>query len=138
MPHVPALCLVDGDPFGLEIYATYRYGSIALSREVNCTAANLQWIGVAASDLAQLGVAASCSETLTERDDSKLATLRSRTCLEHDPLIKMQLDQMLSSRQKVSIEALYSLGIATAEAYLNNVCRHHVDSMAANFDERHL
>ncbi|KAF4598029.1 endodeoxyribonuclease [Pleurotus pulmonarius] len=51
---VPILALVDGDPYGLDILSTYKYGSNSLKHENHKMAAErVQWIGLRVGELAE-------------------------------------------------------------------------------------
>lgn len=48
------LCLVDGDPHGMQIFLNYRSGSKAMSFDnVNLVAPRLKWIGLTTNDIAR-------------------------------------------------------------------------------------
>lgn len=54
LPRVPILCLVDGDPHGMQIFLNYRDGSKAMSFDnENLVASRLQWLGLSAQDIAR-------------------------------------------------------------------------------------
>jgi meiotic recombination protein SPO11 len=51
---VPILGLVDGDPYGLDILAVYKYGSKSMHHEKEKLAARrMKWLGLWASELAK-------------------------------------------------------------------------------------
>jgi meiotic recombination protein SPO11 len=51
---IPLLALVDGDPYGLDILAVYKYGSRAMAHEAEKLAApRVKYLGVFASELAR-------------------------------------------------------------------------------------
>jgi len=51
---VPILGLVDGDPYGLDILAVYKYGSNGMRHENEKLAAKrIRWLGLWASELAR-------------------------------------------------------------------------------------
>lgn len=50
-PIIPILCVVDCDPYGVDIMRTYKYGSRSLGHEENATVPGLQWLGVKMEDI---------------------------------------------------------------------------------------
>lgn len=73
---LPMFCLVDNDPYGLNIYGVYKYGGEKLSSVERETLAlpNLQYIGVGSGDFrGDEGVIA-----LTERDRRKIEIMMQK------------------------------------------------------------
>lgn len=51
---IPILGLVDGDPYGLDILAVYKYGSQSMHHEKEKLAARrIEWLGLWTSELAR-------------------------------------------------------------------------------------
>jgi len=50
-PHIPIYALVDYDPYGFQIYRTYKYGSRSLDHEDNTTIPGIRWLGIRSDDL---------------------------------------------------------------------------------------
>jgi hypothetical protein len=67
-------CLVDCDPFGLDIFFTYKYGSRAMHYH-NLDCPEIQWMGVHPSSISD----STKNLTLTLRDRLKLLNLFQRT-----------------------------------------------------------
>ncbi|KAL9694836.1 hypothetical protein quinque_014121 [Culex quinquefasciatus] len=54
---IPMFALVDADPFGIEIYCVYKFGSLALSHQSQYLAVPaIRWIGVCPSHIPLLGL----------------------------------------------------------------------------------
>jgi len=52
---VPIFCLVDGDPYGLDIMSVYKYGSRAMAHEGEKLAAGrIEYLGIFPSELTKL------------------------------------------------------------------------------------
>jgi len=80
---VPLLCLVDGDPHGLDIFSTYRNGSSARAFEdASLTAPRLEWIGVGPSDLDRFDVDRDYMLPLTPADIKKSYAMLRRDDLQ--------------------------------------------------------
>ncbi|OJJ48456.1 hypothetical protein ASPZODRAFT_130484 [Penicilliopsis zonata CBS 506.65] len=106
--------LVDCDPDGIAIMATYKYGSAAHTRENSrLNVPSLQWLGLRTSDLVE-GADERGDEALlrlTSRDRRKaLAMLKNNPVWAADgpePEWRTELQQMLMLNLKAEIEILY-------------------------------
>ncbi|KAG7207529.1 hypothetical protein KM043_009160 [Ampulex compressa] len=99
---LPVYVLVDADPFGVDIMLTYRFGSIALSREnASLASPKVRWLGIFPSELEVLGVK---MMPLNEADLSKLASIKNR------PYVTEQILEQLNILRngKAEIEAIAS------------------------------
>ncbi|KAJ7680599.1 Spo11/DNA topoisomerase VI subunit A, partial [Mycena polygramma] len=111
---VPLLGLVDGDPYGLDILAVYKYGSRAMAHEATKLAApRVKYLGVFASELARYfrvycfcyGVDRDALLPIAKADEKKaLAMLRRPIPAKW----KKELSHMLHARRKAEIEVLGS------------------------------
>lgn len=54
-PAIPIMALVDLDPDGIGIMATYKHGSRSLSHEQDLAVPSVRWLGVRSGDVAGLG-----------------------------------------------------------------------------------
>lgn len=107
-----AYALVDGDPHGISIMSTYKYGSLAHQHEnVRLTMPHLRWLGLKVSDaIANQNV---CDNllALTPRDRRKIvAMLRNNPLLASDGPEgewRTELQRMLMLNVKAEIEMLY-------------------------------
>ncbi|RJE22295.1 Meiotic recombination protein spo11 [Aspergillus sclerotialis] len=106
--------LVDGDPDGIAIMSTYKYGSMTYVRENGkLNIPNLQWLGLHISDIAA-GIDPQGDDALirlTARDRKKaLAILRNNpACVADGPEQewRAELQKMLMLNLKAEIEVLY-------------------------------
>ncbi|KAJ7647061.1 topoisomerase acting in meiosis [Roridomyces roridus] len=102
---IPILGLVDGDPYGMDILAVYKYGSRAMKHEEEKLAApRVKYLGVLASELTSFGVHHDALLPISMNDEKKaLSMLMSRDL----PVKwKKELSRMLHSRRKAEIEVL--------------------------------
>ncbi|QRV74850.1 topoisomerase acting in meiosis protein [Ceratobasidium sp. AG-Ba] len=125
--HIPILALVDGDPHGHEILATYKLGSKSMGHENDeLIAPRLEWIGVSMEDIEELGIDSSKMIAMTTRDKYKATKMLGNPDipLEH----AAQLETMLDTEFKAEIEVVsatrasgpYAQGGSRAlEAYLH-------------------
>ncbi|PYH78548.1 meiotic recombination protein spo11 [Aspergillus uvarum CBS 121591] len=106
--------LVDGDPDGMAIMSTYKYGSLAYAHEnsaLNCP--EIQWLGLRTSDIVA-GVDPSGNDallSLTERDRKTILAMLSNNPVwavdgpEQDA--RAELLQMLMLNVKAEMQILY-------------------------------
>ncbi|KAL4915604.1 Spo11/DNA topoisomerase VI subunit A [Aspergillus aurantiobrunneus] len=106
--------LVDGDPDGMAIMSTYKYGSMAHTREnwklnIPC----LRWLGLRTSAVIE-GLGSDSDETLlslTGRDRKKIVSMLSRGPVwatdGPEPEWRVELQRMLMLNVKAEIEILY-------------------------------
>ncbi|KAJ5342955.1 hypothetical protein MYU51_016043 [Penicillium brevicompactum] len=106
--------LTDGDPHGMAIMSTYKYGSVAqLHENARLSLPRLQWLGLRVSDIVavpdEFGDKALCP--LTKRDRNKiLAMLQNSPVWASDgpePQWRVELQRMLMLNFKAEIEVLY-------------------------------
>ena len=101
VPNADFVCLVDGNPHGMEILSVYKYGSLA---QVYCgeplAVPKINWVGIYPSEFSQ--IAQESLQDLTERDYGKARSLQERAYFSKH--MQMELDLMLQSGKKVEIE----------------------------------
>ncbi|KAJ1980416.1 endodeoxyribonuclease [Dimargaris xerosporica] len=108
-PQCPMYCLVDGDPSGLEILCTYKFGSKALAYDRNQMAIpHLYWIGIHHEDLTRYPDCQRLVVPLTRYDRSKIQRLLQRPDIQHQPGWRHQLQSMLQTQTKSEIQCVYS------------------------------
>ena len=96
------LALVDGDPFGIDIMFTYRYGSMKMANAVDKLAVpSIIWIGIHPSEISTLNLPAM---ELTERDVKKIDELLKRPYI--NQFIMKELKMMKLINLKAEIESL--------------------------------
>lgn len=106
--------LVDSDPDGMAIMATYKYGSMAQAHEnAKLNAPSIQWLGLRTSDVVK-GMDPQGEDALiplSVRDRKKaLAMLSGNPIFAEDgpePGWRAELQQMLMLNLKAEIEVLY-------------------------------
>lgn len=115
----PIFCLTDGDPDGMRIMSTYKYGSVAQAHEnMRLCAADINWLGLRVGELAT-------KKTDGATDDDIAITMRSRDrkrardMLKRSPAFALdrvdapwgsELQKMLMLNLKAEIEILYDRG----------------------------
>ncbi|KAJ7346909.1 topoisomerase acting in meiosis [Mycena albidolilacea] len=103
---IPLLGLVDGDPYGIDILAVYKYGSRAMAHEVDKLAApRVKYLGVLASELASYGVDRDALLPITKADEKKALTMLGRPI---PAKWRKELSHILHARRKAEIEVLAS------------------------------
>ncbi|GLB01830.1 hypothetical protein AtubIFM57258_000240 [Aspergillus tubingensis] len=106
--------LVDGDPDGMAIMATYKYGSVAFTHENrNLNVPGLHWLGLRITDVvAGAGLLGdSTLIRLTKRDRKKIVAMLSRNPIwaadGPEPEWRVELQRMLMLNVKAETEILY-------------------------------
>lgn len=122
---IPFLCLVDFDPFGLEILTIYKYGShtMALDNEF-LVVSRLNWLGIHIDDFS---LNDSAVMPFTVSDTKKLKDLWSRALShEHDESRGWckQVAAMRSLERKAEIEILSDGAGGMSQQIRNKVQRH--------------
>ncbi|CAA7016316.1 unnamed protein product [Microthlaspi erraticum] len=119
--HLPVHCLVDCDPYGFEILATYRFGSMQMAYDIeSLRAPDIKWLGAFPSDSETYGVPQQCLLPLTEEDKKRTEAMLLRCYLKREmPQWRLELETMLQRGVKFEIEALsvHSLSFLT-EVYI--------------------
>uniref|UniRef100_A0A183C1A5 DNA topoisomerase (ATP-hydrolyzing) n=1 Tax=Globodera pallida TaxID=36090 RepID=A0A183C1A5_GLOPA len=113
LPALPMLALVDADPYGVEIFLTYKYGS---SRSIVEAGAfhlpRLRWLGFLPSEAQKLPIPSNQCLQLSEKDRKRIERIAQRTNghgEEERSLFNYELSVMLNSSQKLELEALCSI-----------------------------
>ncbi|KAJ5672696.1 Winged helix-turn-helix transcription repressor DNA-binding [Penicillium longicatenatum] len=110
---LPIYALVDGDPDGIAIMSTYKYGSMAhLHENARLTVPGLKYLGIRLSDaVLDSDVSDSVLLSLTARDRRKInSMLRNSPVWADDgpePEWRVELQRMLMLNVKVEIETIY-------------------------------
>lgn len=107
---------MDGDPDGMAIMATYKYGSVAFAHENrNLNVPGLHWLGLRLADVVA-GAGPLGDDTLlrlTKRDRKKaIAMLSKNPVWEADgpePEWRVELQRMLMLNVKAEMEILYDM-----------------------------
>ncbi|KAJ8696095.1 endodeoxyribonuclease [Pleurotus ostreatus] len=103
---VPILALVDGDPYGLDILSTYKYGSNSLKHEnYKLAAERVQWVGLRVGELADFQIEMNSLIPITRHDEKKALSMLSRQ-LTLPQAWRKELMRMLHTRRKAEIEIL--------------------------------
>ncbi|XP_056699370.1 meiotic recombination protein SPO11-1 isoform X3 [Spinacia oleracea] len=117
--HIPVYCLVDSDPYGFDILATYRFGSLEMAYDVEFLCVpNICWLGAFTSDYEKFALPSQCLLPLTTEDKNKIEALLQRCYLQHEePHWRLELQRMQEKGVKFEIEALSvnSLSFLTKE-----------------------
>ncbi|CAH8348951.1 unnamed protein product [Eruca vesicaria subsp. sativa] len=128
---LPVHCLVDCDPYGFEILATYRFGSMQMAYDIeSLRAPEMKWLGAFPSDSEIYGVPQQCLLPLTEEDKKRTEAMLLRCYLKREmPQWRLELETMLKRGVKFEIEALsvHSLSFLS-EVYIPSKIRSDVSS----------
>ncbi|XP_040932527.1 meiotic recombination protein SPO11-1 isoform X2 [Gossypium hirsutum] len=118
---LPVYCLVDCDPYGFDILATYRFGSMQMAYDAKfLRVPQIQWLGAFPSDSENYDLPKRCLLPLTIEDKRKTEAMLQRCYLHQEvPDWRSELELMLQRGTKFEIEALsvHSLSFLT-EVYI--------------------
>ncbi|KAK6229858.1 hypothetical protein SCA6_018809 [Theobroma cacao] len=105
---LPVYCLVDCDPYGFDILATYRFGSMQMAYDAKLLRVpEIQWIGAFPSDSENYDLPQQCLLPLTTEDKRKTEAMLNRCYLHQEvPDWRSELELMLQRGVKFEIEAL--------------------------------
>ncbi|CAN6281350.1 unnamed protein product [Urochloa humidicola] len=112
--HLPAYCLVDSDPYGFDILATYKFGSLQLAYDANLLRVpDIRWLGVFTSDFEDFCLPDCCLLHLSPEDRRKAESILARCyLLKEAPEWRSELEAMLQKGVKFEIEALSASSIS--------------------------
>ncbi|RLN40880.1 meiotic recombination protein SPO11 [Panicum miliaceum] len=112
--HLPAYCLVDSDPYGFDILATYKFGSLQLAYDANLLRVpDIRWLGVFTSDFEDFCLPDCCLLHLSPEDRRKAEGILARCYLHKEaPEWRSELEAMLQKGVKFEIEALSASSIS--------------------------
>ncbi|CAG0885406.1 unnamed protein product [Darwinula stevensoni] len=104
---IPAFALMDGDPHGIEIMCTYKYGSMSLAHEAReSTVPSLEWLGIRSGDVHEYHLPSTTFLPLTTKDREKLEQLLSRPYIRQQADVHCELERMWKMGMKVELESL--------------------------------
>ncbi|KAF8709791.1 hypothetical protein HU200_029500 [Digitaria exilis] len=112
--HLPVYCLVDSDPYGFDILATYKFGSLQLAYDANLLRVpDIRWLGVFTSDFEDFCLPDCCLLPLSLEDRRKAESIIARCYLHKEaPEWRSELEAMLQKGVKFEIEALSARSIS--------------------------
>ena len=102
---LPVLILTDCDPYGLEIFLTYKYGSLASSYCQEPLAAPFSWwLGVHPADLQDLDFPL---QDFSDADRKRIIDITEREYIRSDPVIQHHVDLMWDLKVKAEIQQVF-------------------------------
>ncbi|CAD5214823.1 unnamed protein product [Bursaphelenchus xylophilus] len=103
-------CLVDCDPYGLQIYCTYRYGGAKSEIESNGVKLyEIRMMGLKMSDAVKMNLDPIHRLTLTVADMKRLKKLKQLATTNDDSGLEKQVEAMIGAGYKVELEAMSSI-----------------------------
>lgn len=102
---IPMYILVDADPHGIEIFFTYRFGSMRMSHLTKDLAiSNMKWLGVLPSDIDTLDIQ---KLALAKSDEKKLQQMLKRPYINSNFAKEMNI--LLNKKYKAEIEGILNI-----------------------------
>ncbi|KLO14594.1 DNA topoisomerase IV alpha subunit [Schizopora paradoxa] len=106
---IPIMALVDADPYGIDIALTYKYGSKSMKHQNEGLAARrVQWMGVSAADIFEMGIDRDAMLPITVHDHKKALSMLCSPDIPLTGSLRHELTQMLHTRRKAEIEVIAS------------------------------
>lgn len=126
---IPVYCLVDCDPYGFDILATYRFGSLEMAYDAEfLRVPDICWLGVFTSDCEKYALPSQCLFPLTTEDKKRVEAMIHRCYLQNEePHWRVELERMQEKGLKFEIEALsvHSLSFLSKEYLPSKIqCTH--------------
>jgi meiotic recombination protein SPO11 len=116
MMSLPVFILVDADIYGIKIMLTYRFGSAKSCHVADQLAVpNARWLGVFPSEISKYGMQ---HQKLSNRDKRLTKLLLECPFMEDQTTISRELNVLLESNKKASIEGLIKNNTFLSESYL--------------------
>ncbi|XP_047976823.1 meiotic recombination protein SPO11-1 [Salvia hispanica] len=119
--HLPVYCLVDCDPYGIDILVTYRFGSMQMAYDAKyLRLPEIRWLGAFPSDTENYQLPQQCLLNLTAEDKKKAEAVLCRCYMEREvPHWRSELQLLLDRGVKFEIEALSAQSLTfLSEKYL--------------------
>ncbi|XP_073125743.1 meiotic recombination protein SPO11-1 isoform X2 [Henckelia pumila] len=119
--HLPIYCLVDCDPYGIDILMTFRFGSMQMAYDAkSLRLPEIRWLGAFPSDHKTYQLPQQCLLPLTDDDKHKLKGMLHRCYMEREvPYWRFELNLLLDNGVKFEIEALSANSLSfLTESYL--------------------
>ena len=102
---LPVLILTDCDPYGFEIFLTYKFGSLASSYCQEPLAAPFSWwLGVHPADLQHLDFPL---QDFSEADRKRIIDITEREYIRSDPILQDHVDLMWDLKVKAEIQQVF-------------------------------
>lgn len=114
--NIPIFILVDGDPFGIEIMQTYKFGSLHMSHLANYLAVpQIKWLGVYPSEIQTFNIP---FIELSKMDRFKAGKLLEKPFVDNYPSMKQEIQIMLLKNIKAELEGLVRDDFFLSRIYL--------------------
>lgn len=135
---LPVYILVDADAYGINIFFTYKFGSVVIKIRtiVSCcfvycvsffqrlchlseqlAVPNIKWLGIHPSEISRLNISV---QELKTRDKVIIKNLLKAPFIEHYPKIENELRILLERNVKSEMEGLIKTNTFFTDFYLHN------------------
>ena len=110
---LPVLILTDCDPYGLEIFLMYKYGSLAMSWAAEPLAVTTSvWLGLLPSELSDLEIGDSSMKPHSDLDTRKMMEMSRREYLQEEADndgLRRELEMMWNIGRKAEIQQIVEM-----------------------------
>ncbi|RAL37793.1 hypothetical protein DM860_000487 [Cuscuta australis] len=111
---LPTYCLVDCDPYGVDILATYRFGSMQMAYDAKfLRVPGIRWLGAFPLDCDTYCVPKQCLLPLTEEDKRRAQAMLQRCYMQREvPKWRIEIEVLLEKGVKYELEALSACSLS--------------------------
>ncbi|KAK4484761.1 hypothetical protein RD792_007355 [Penstemon davidsonii] len=116
---LPVYCLVDCDPYGIDILTTFRFGSMQMAYDAkSLRLPEIRWLGAFPSDSEKYQLPQQCLLPLTAEDKQRVGGMLRRCYMEREvPDWRSELQLLLDRGVKFEIEALSAHSLSFLSDY---------------------
>ncbi|KAK4489940.1 hypothetical protein RD792_000590 [Penstemon davidsonii] len=116
---LPVYCLVDCDPYGIDILTTFRFGSMQMAYDAkSLRLPQIRWLGAFPSDSEKYQLPQQCLLPLTAEDKQRVGGMLRRCYMEREvPYWRSELQLLLDRGVKFEIEALSAHSLSFLSDY---------------------
>ena len=111
--------MTDSDPYGIDIMAVYRFGSLSMACSGERLAVpSLLWLGMFPTDIRQLQIPHDRLRPLSDCDHKRLQDLAKRSYFKHNSQFLEQLDELFLLDRKAEIQHISDQPGFLSQVYL--------------------
>lgn len=105
---VPVFALVDCNPFGFEIFRSFKYGSQSMAHmSSNLVVPSIKLLGTFYSDFERHRIKETDMQSFDKLDSKKAIEMLNEDWIQDEPLVQESLQKSIKSKKKGDIELLY-------------------------------
>ncbi|KAH7842017.1 hypothetical protein Vadar_000535 [Vaccinium darrowii] len=104
---LPVLCLVDCDPYGIRIMATYKYGAKNMAaNNYKIVIRDMKWLGILPNDLKKFGILKDVALPTSEDALGQIKNLSEEPFVKNDDKMIAEVTNLLSRGKTPEIDCI--------------------------------